>query len=405
MDPELKKIWRNYVRNLEGAVKNHRFQTALKRAIKGYREGMVKIFEKYPEIKQLAKEVRKIKENSIKRNRELLKLAKERFEENGASVYIAKTAEEAREIIYKILDGAKIIVKSKSMVTEEIELRQYLQSKGIEVWETDLGEFIIQLANSKPMHLVTPSLHIPREQVAELFNKLMGKNIDKDDIPAMVRAAREFLRDKYFKADAGISGANVVAAEEGAALIIENEGNAKLSISIPKKHIVVTGIEKIVPNLMDAMKVAMVTWRYAKYDVTSYINIVFGPTGVDLLGGYHRNIYGPRELHVVFVDNGRSSMINNPIFREASYCLRCGACIYECPVFNLFAGYFGGKTYMGGIGTIWSAFTEGIKYAIPAAYTCLLDGRCKVICPLNIDVPRMMLELRKKIVSGVSSLN
>ena len=400
MKDEYKKYWKQYSRNLEKAVNDEKLQKALKRTITGYREGMKRIFEKYPNIRELAEEVRKIKEYSIKHNEQLLRIAKEKFEENNVVVHFAENREKALEVISEIIGDAKVVVKSKSMVTEEIGLREYLISRGIEVWETDLGEFIIQLAKSKPMHLVTPSLHIPREQVAELFNKLMGKKIDKDDIPSMVKAAREFLRDKYFKADVGISGANVVAAKEGAILIIENEGNAKLSTTIPKKHIAVTGIEKIVPTLADAIKVAMVTWRYAKYDVTSYINIILGPTSAVVHGKRKTDIYGPQEMHVIFLDNGRSKMIQNEKFREASYCLRCGACIYECTAFNLFAGYFGGKVYMGGIGTIWSAFTEGMKYAAPASFTCLLDGRCKVVCPLHIDVPKMILELRKAVISN-----
>ncbi len=399
MKNNIKIIWKNYSRKLYECIEDEFFQLALERAIDSYRKRFREVIEKYPEIIKLAEEVKKIKEYSIEHNRELVKEAIDMFEENGSIVHLASNAKEANEIITEIIGDGELVVKSKSMVTEEIGLREYLEKLGIKVWETDLGEFIIQLANSKPMHIVTPSIHIPREKVAELFSKLMGEEVDKNDIEGMVAMARRFLRDKYFRADIGITGANVIAAKEGAALIIENEGNAKLTMSIPKKHIIVTGIEKIVPDLNSAIKVALVTLRYASYKITSYINIVFGPSHSYLLNKTFNGLNGPEEVHVVFLDNGRSEMMQDNNFKQATYCLRCGRCIYECTAFRLFAGYFGGRTYMSGIGTVWSAFTEGLEQAIPAAYTCLLDGRCRVSCPLGIDIPSMVLSLRNKITS------
>jgi len=401
LDKRAKKIWKTYTKGLYKAVDDDTLQRGLKRTVDSYRKGVKKTLIRYPETRDIAKEVRKIKEESIKRNKELLNLAKEKLEENGFKVILAKTKDEALNKIYKIVDGAKLIIKSKSMVTEEIGLREFLESKGIEVWETDLGELLIQLAKSRPMHIVTPSLHIPREKAAELLGKLIGKEIDKDDIPAMVKVARKFLREKYFKADVGITGANIVAAKDGAIVIIENEGNARLTMGLPPKHIIVTGIEKIVPTLTDAVKTALVTWRNAKYPVTSYLNVVSGPNNKQIFIENFRPVIGPRESYVIFIDNGRSRMMGDPLFREASYCLRCGACIYECTAFNLVAGYFGGRTYMSGIGTIWTAFTEGIDNAAPAAYTCLLDGRCKIVCPINIDIPKMILHLRKRIADQI----
>ena len=397
MSSRTKSLWKEYTRNLHRAINDSSLQVGLRRTIKSYRVGVKETLSRFPETKKIAEEVRKIKEESIKRNKELLRIAKENLEENGFHVIIAKTKEKALNEIYNIVKDAKLIIKSKSMVSEEIGLRKFLVEKGIEVWETDLGELLIQLANSRPMHIVTPSMHIPREKAAELLGKLSGKEIDKDDIPSMVKAAREFLREKYFRADVGITGANVVAAYDGAIVIIENEGNARLTMGVPPKHIIVTGIEKIVPTLTDAVKTALVTWRNAKYPITSYLNIVSGPNNLKF-GGIELPAVGPSESYVIFLDNGRSSMMENSEFKEASYCLRCGACIYECTAFNLLAGYFGGETYMSGIGTIWTAFTDNLAKAAPAAYTCLLDGRCKIVCPIGIDIPRMILNLRKDIV-------
>ncbi|MGQ4892507.1 MAG: LUD domain-containing protein [Candidatus Njordarchaeia archaeon] len=395
MKREIKKVWKEYIRSARSCTVDSFFQLGLTRAVKSYREEMDEIFKLFPDTPALAEEAKKIKQYSIDHNEELLREAMESFKENGAYVYLAKTAQEAREIVRKIIGDGKIVVKSKSMVTEEIRLTRYLSEHGIEVWETDLGEFIIQLAKSRPMHIVAPAIHVPREKVAELFHKLTGEKVNKNNIEEMTNIARRFLREKYFNADVGISGANVVAAKEGAALIIENEGNAKLSISMPKKHIVVTGIEKIVPNLIDAMKVAITTWRHASSIITSYVNIVMGPSKSIVVGGEYRGLNGPEEVHIVFLDNGRSKMIKSEKFKQAAQCIRCGRCMYECPVFDLLAGNFGGPIYMAGIGTIWTAFTEGIDAAIPAAYTCLLDARCNVVCPININIADMILELRK----------
>jgi len=291
------------------------------------------------------------------------------------------------------------------MTGEEIGLREYLEEKGNEVYETDLGEFIIQKMGSRPMHILSPSIHVPREDVARLFSKIMGQEIAPDsDIADMVAAAREYLRDKFFRADIGISGANVVAAETGTLFIIENEGNIRLATSAPPVHIALVGMEKLVPALSDAYKVSEVTWRYANYTIPAYVSLVSGPSKTgDIEKVTTYGAHGPKEFHVIFLDGGRTRLAKYPKLAQALYCLRCGGCLYECPVFAVTAGHFGDK-YFTGIGAVWAAIVnEDMEKAASIAYTCLTCGRCRQRCPVKIDVPEMIIELRKLLAEGDSA--
>ena len=381
--------WRKYYQTFKRILRDESFREGVSRATTNYEHGIVKLLEDHPESEIWAQEVRTIKERSIQELPELLKITKDAFEEKGVEVIVVKDKGQALSVFDEIIGAGKVIVKGKSMTTEEIHLRQHLIARGNEVWETDLGEFIIQLLDDRPMHVVTPSLHVPREQVARVFTKYMGKKLNSRDVNAMVLAAREFLREKYFQADFGILGANVISAQDGLILSIHNEGNIRFSGMMPENLIFFTGIEKIVPTFEDAMKVALVTARYAKYKVAGYYD-VWGAT----------EDFKSRDVSLILLDNGRSSMIADEEFREAAYCLRCGACMYPCPVFKVIAGNFGGSTYVGGIGAIWTWFVEGKERAAPAVFSCLNDGSCKIHCPIDIDIPRMILRLREKVIQS-----
>ncbi|MFC1938533.1 LUD domain-containing protein, partial [Chloroflexota bacterium] len=300
-----------------------------------------------------------------------------------------------------LVGKGKLIVKGKSMTGEEIGLREHLEELGNEVYETDLGEFIIQKLNSRPMHILAPSIHVPKEDVAKLFSRITGEELAADDIAALVATARRLLREKFFQADIGISGANVVAADTGALFMIENEGNVRLATSAPPIHIALVGMEKLVPTLGDAWKVAEVTWRYAGYTIPKYISIVSGPSATgDIEKVTTYGAHGPREFHVIFLDGGRTELARHPVLRQALYCLRCGGCLYECPVYAITAGYFGDK-YFTGIGAVWAAMMGHNKEKAAAlAYTCLTCGRCKIRCPVNIDSPEMVVELRRLMAEG-----
>jgi L-lactate dehydrogenase complex protein LldG len=391
-------VFKDYKKEIMDAAHNERISLALSRAIKSYRANTNQALKKFPHTIQMAEEVRQIKEKAIGEMEKLAQQACAAITENKGKAYIAKTADDARNIIDGLVGKGKLIVKGKSMTAEEIGLREHLEERGNEVYETDLGEFIIQKLGSRPMHILSPAIHVPKEDVAELFSKITGEKLPAD-IPTLVATARKLLREKYFKADIGMSGANVVAADTGTLFIIENEGNIRLATGAPPVHIALVGMEKLVPTLGDAYKVAEVTWRYANYTVPSYVSLISGPSKTgDIEKVTTYGAHGPADFHVVFMDAGRTSLANNPILRQALYCLRCGGCLYECPVFAVTAGHFGDK-YFAGIGAVWAAMlSDDVEKGAAVAYTCLTCGRCKIRCPMKIDTPEMIVELRRLIV-------
>jgi L-lactate dehydrogenase complex protein LldG len=393
-------VFGDYKKEVMSAAYSNQIRVALSRAIKSYRENVHNVLDKFPHTIELAKEVRKIKEASINDIESLTQRACEAIRQNKGNAYIAKTPEEALNIIGGIVGTNKLVIKGQSMTGEEIGLREHLEKIGNEVFETDLGEFIIQKLGSRPMHITAPSIHVPKEDVAKLFSEITGEELPAD-IPTLVATARKLLRDKYFKADIGISGANVVAADTGALVIIENEGNVRLTTSVPPVHIALVGIEKVVPTLSDAFKVAEVTWRFAGYSIPKYLSVISGPSATgDIEKVTTYGAHGPKEFHVIFLDAGRSALARQPILRQALYCLRCGGCLFECPVFAVTAGHFG-DTYFAGMGAVWaSIIRENDEKAAALAYTCLTCGRCKTRCPASIDVPEMIIELRKSIAES-----
>jgi iron-sulfur cluster protein len=389
-----------YKKEIMDAAHNDRIRLALSRAVKQYRANVAKALKAFPQTVKLAEEVRGIKENAIGQMDRLAEQACRAIEANHGKAYIAKTAEDALDIIGGLVGSGKLIVKAKSMTSEEIGLREHLEAGGNEVYETDLGEFIVQKLGSRPMHILAPAVHVPKEDVARLFSEITGRELPAD-VELLVATARELLREKFFKADIGISGANVVAAETGSLFLIENEGNIRLATGVPPVHIALVGMEKLVPTLNEAWKVSEVTWRYANYTVPQYISIVSGPscTG-DIEKVITYGAHGPKEFHVIFLDGGRVDLARHPVLRQVLYCLRCGGCLYECPVFGVTAGHFGDK-YFAGIGAVWAAMISGDREKAAAlAYTCLTCGRCKVRCPMKIDVPEMVVELRKLLAEG-----
>ena len=370
----------------------------LDRAITAYRTAREYALSQLPELEECRKEVRKIKEYSIEHIPDLVKEAIENIELVHGKAYLAKDASEARRICQRLVGNGKLVVKSKSLVSEEVHLNKALEARGNEVYETDLGEFIIQLRGEKPTHIINPSVHVPKEEVAKTFSKLLGRKVEAD-IPALVGVAREFLRDKFCNADVGITGANVVAANTGTMFIIENEGNARFVSNAPPVHICITGIDKIVPTLADAFKVIQVLPPYASGVLMSaYVSMITSPSRTaDIEKTLVYGAHGPKELHVIFLDNGRMDMYKEPEFREALYCIRCGGCMYECPVYRVLGGSFG-HSYFGGIGIIWNAFTDGEESIAGAIEACTKCGKCRVVCPVDIDVPKMVEKLKSRLV-------
>lgn len=316
-------------------------------------------------------------------------------EKAGAVVYRAATPQEARDYIrdLALARGVKSIVKSKSMATEEIHLNRYIKEAGIEVQETDLGEWIIQLSGQRPSHMVMPAIHMTRGEVAGVFSAETGKDLS-DEIPALVKVAREELRQKFLSADMGISGANVAVAGTGTIVMLTNEGNGRLTTTLPPLHVAVVGMDKLVSSMGDVGPILEALPRSATgQHLTSYVTMITGPVpALDRDGNPVA-----KEMHIVLLDNGRTKMASDPVFKEALHCIRCASCLNVCPVFQLVGGHVYGHVYTGGIGAILTAFHHGMEKAESIQSLCLGCERCKAFCPAGIDIPRLIRELRTRI--------
>jgi len=336
----------------------------------------------------------------------------DKVEQNGGHVHWAATAEDARQIILKIIQlsltpsssplrsasggtspagrGEPVVAKSKSMISEEIHLNHALEAAGVKVVETDLGEFIIQLRGETPSHIITPAVHLRREDVAELFHERFG--MEKTlDVEKMTQLAQRELRRVYYQAEVGITGVNFGVAETGSITIVTNEGNADLSKDVPRVHIALMGIERLVPTLADLEVMLRLLPRSATAQkITSYVSHVSGPRKPD-------EPDGPEEFHVVLVDNGRSAALGTEL-AESLLCIRCGACLNVCPIFRELGGHGYGAVYSGPIGSIVSPALFGAEFN-ELAHASTLCGACKDICPVRIDIPRMLLEVRQQSVA------
>ena len=316
------------------------------------------------------------------------------FERNairrGAEVHWAETAEEANAIVLGIAqrNGVKTITKSKSMVTEEIALNDVLIDAGIRVMETDLGEYILQLAGEPPSHIVAPAVHKSKEQVAELFMHAHHKPL-LTEIPAMTREAREQLRSHFLGADMGISGANFVIAETGTTLTVTNEGNADLVTTLPRIHCVVTGIEKVIPTMEDFATLIRLLPRSAiGQSIANYLTLT---TGVKAPG----ETDGPEQMHIVLVDAGRTKLVGSDM-KDMLRCIRCGACMNHCPVYQNVGGHAYGWVYPGPMGSVLTPTYVGIEKAGDLPNAATFCGECQVVCPVKIPLPDLMRKLRER---------
>lgn len=328
---------------------------------------------------------------------EMLDQQLEEFEANltrrGGKVIWAEDAQQALQEILKICKAknCKTIVKSKSMVTEEIHLNDFLEKNGIESVETDLGEYIQQLDNEPPYHIVTPAMHKSREDIAKLFSEKLNT---KPDLSAdqLTLVARDVLREKYVQAEIGITGANFLIADTGAIAVSENEGNARLSCAFPKTHIAITGIEKVIPSLTDlALFWPLLATYGTGQQITSYNTIISGPR----LEGEPD---GPDEMYVILLDNGRTNILANEKARESLYCIRCGACLNACPVYKNIGGHAYETTYSGPIGAVITPHLKGMGEWKHLSYASSLCGNCTEVCAVKINLHELLLENRHEAV-------
>jgi L-lactate dehydrogenase complex protein LldF len=380
------------------ALSDTAMRTAVANASDTSKNSRDKIAAKIPYWDLVRKKVRSFKKDVLEHLDEYLVEFESNCQAGGIKVHWAPDAVAAREIIGSIARdcGARTIVKSKSLTTEEIDLNAYLIENGLDPVETDLGEYIVQLLGQIPSHLVAPALHLSRQDIGRVFQEKLGVEYTED--PAeLTEIARVHLREKFLTAEMGISGANFGIADEGCVCVVENECNARLTISLPKVHVAVMGIEKLIPN-MAALPyfLKLLPASATGQKASSYVNIIGGP-------GRDGSDEGPREVHVVLLDNGRSKILGDGQLRETLMCMRCGACLNTCPVYREIGGHAYGWVYMGPIGSALIPQYLGLKEGCHAPSLSSLCGACHEICPLDINIPRHLLKLRNLVVKAGQS--
>jgi len=349
--------------------------------------------EQFPNVELVREKAKNIKWKAI----ETLDKQLETFEANitrrGAKVIWAEDAQQALDEIKKICDekSCKTLVKSKSMVTEEIHLNDFLEKNGIESVETDLGEYIQQLDGEAPYHIVTPAMHKSKEDVAKLFAEKLGTD-PKATPQELTLIARDILREKYVQAEVGVTGANFIIADIGGIAVTENEGNARLSCAFPKTHIVIAGIEKMIPSMTDlALFWPLLSTFGTGQQVTVYNTIVTGPRQPNEKDG-------PEDMYVILLDNGRTNILANEKQRESLYCIRCGACLNACPVYKNIGGHTYAATYSGPIGSVITPHLKNMDDWKHLSYASSLCGACTEVCPVKINIHELLLENRHEAV-------
>ena len=353
-----------------------------------------------PEYQELRDQAHRIKEHTLDHLDYYLETVEARVQSRGGNVVWCADAEAAVNAVAAVArkHDAKLAVKSKSMVSEEIHLNDALEANGIEPVETDLGEYIQQLARERPYHIVAPALHKTRGDVADLFVEKLG--VERNEDPEeLTQVARRVLRQKFLNADMGISGANFVVAESGAVVLVENEGNIRMTTSAPRVHVAVAGIEKLIPRAADlAVFLKLLGRSGSGQPITSYTSFLSGPRR-------DGEINGPDEFYLLLVDNGRTRVLADKEKRQTLYCIRCGACANVCPVYRRIGGHSYPGTYSGPIGAILTPQFAGLGHEPTLPFASSLCGACGEVCPVKIDIPRMLLALRRDIKKGEAREN
>jgi iron-sulfur cluster protein len=359
-------------------------RTALKNFAAQYPVARARAFEG-DDFEALRDRISSARESALRDLPDLVERFLESAEKAGATVHVCGSPEEARCAILDIIrkKGADCLVKSKSMTSEEIRLNPYLEKAGIRCLETDLGEWIVQLAGERPSHMVLPAIHKNREEVAALFSRETGRDCPAD-IPYLVETARETLREGFLSAKIGLSGANAALADSGTICIVTNEGNGRLVTTLPETHIALIGMEKVIPSMAEALDILTILPKNATgQKITSYVSLIRGPSK-------------GRELHIVLLDNGRRELAADPRFSEALKCVKCGACANVCPVYEIVGGHVFGHIYVGGIGLVLTPFFHGAENARDILGLCIGCRRCNEVCAAKIDIEGLILDLRER---------
>ncbi len=380
--------------NAHHALDDGQLQRALGNVRAGFIDKRIKAVDGLPEFEALREQARAIKNHTLAHLDLYLEAYEKRATANGAKVHFAETAADARSIILDICRsvGAKTVTKGKSMIAEEIGLNEHLESAGLVPVETDLGEYIIQIRNEGPSHIIAPAVHLNKDQIEADFRRVhtgLPKDRDLTEHATLLAEARAVLREKFLAADVGITGANFLVAETGTSVIVTNEGNGDLTQILPKVHIVVASIEKVTPTLEDVSQILRLLARSATgQEMSVYTTFSTGPRRPG-------DPDGPEEYHVVLLDNGRSAMLGTE-FQDMLRCIRCGACMNHCPIYHSVGGHAYGWVYPGPMGAVLTPTLVGVDKAghLPNAST--FCGRCESVCPMKIPLPKMMRHWRER---------
>ncbi len=386
--PEVTHDDRPFGERYDAALANERLAVSLTNFQQSWRRDRASVMEDIS-FERLQREMKAAKTEAIDNLDTYLDQFIAAAEAAGTVVHLARDAAEANRIIAGIAQArqVEVVAKSKSMVSEETELNHHLANLGMEVVETDLGEWIVQLRHERPSHMVMPAIHLARQQVGEAMSGHLHREISRDDVSEQVGAARDAIRDVFFRAGMGITGANALVAESGAVMMCTNEGNGRLTSSIPPVHVVIAGIEKLVPTYADAMRQLRLLGRSATAQrITVYSTFIQGPTP-------------GHEQHIVLVDNGRRRMREMPEFREALHCIRCAACANVCPPYREVGGHVFGHIYSGAIGLVVTPFLHGLEAAAGPQSLCLSCNACETVCPVGIPLPRQILDVRAMVAT------
>jgi L-lactate dehydrogenase complex protein LldF len=383
-----------FKQNAASALADEQLQKALGNVRGGFIDKRRKAIDALPEFEQLRESARAIKDHTLAHLDLYLEAYEAKVVESGGTVHWAETADDARRIVLDICKSvhARSVAKGKSMITEEIGLNDFLEKNGIRPVETDLGEYIIQLRNEHPSHIIAPAVHLNKEQVEADFRRVhnhLAIARDLSEPEALLNEARMVLRKEYFLADVGITGANFLVAETGTSMIVTNEGNGDMTQILPRIHVVVASIEKIVPTLEDAAQILRVLARSATgQEMSVYTTLSTGPRRAS-------DPDGPEEYHVVLLDNGRSAMLGTE-FQDMLRCIRCGACMNHCPVYHAVGGHAYGWVYPGPMGAVLTPSLIGVDKGGQLPNASTFCGRCESVCPMKIPLPKMMRHWRER---------
>jgi L-lactate dehydrogenase complex protein LldF len=391
----VKPVTKQFREKAADTMEDARLQTSLENVYNGFYKNRLSAAAATENWEELRTRGKAIKDHTIANLDYYMEMLAGNVEKNGGKVFFAKDAAEANRYVLELAQGNSVqtVIKSKSMVSEEMGLNHVLEAAGIETVETDLGEYIIQLAGETPYHLIAPAIHKSKEEVSELLAPLSNGRREVD-AAALTLQAREQLREVFQRADMSITGVNFGVAESGSIALVTNEGNGRMATSVPRIHVAVMGMEKVIPSVRDLSTMLRILIRSATGQrISTYVTMINGPRRAD-------EEDGPEEFHLIIMDNNRSRLLADASLREALNCIRCGACLNACPVYRKVGGHSYGWVYPGPIGAIVSPVLTGLKDGKDLPNASSLCGACHEACPVKINIPRMLLELRAQVKEG-----